>query len=139
MAKEDFVSLFTKQQNSRLVQIQSTCRQQNVTQNLKFVFRKVENVLGKGEIADCQHFLLFPKCFQKPPFSGSLKVGIVWERVKLENLFLSPVSFPPTFYPSLSLEPNYLSSHNNPCFQCNIAITNFLVSNTCEIRFHDIR
>ena len=27
-------------------------------------------------------------------------------------------------------------SHNNPCFQCNIAIMNFLVSNTCEIRFH---
>ena len=29
-------------------------------------------------------------------------------------------------------------SHNNPCFQCKIAITNFLVSNTCEIRFHDV-
>ena len=29
-------------------------------------------------------------------------------------------------------------SHENPCFQCNIAITNFLVSNTCEIRFHDV-
>ena len=29
-------------------------------------------------------------------------------------------------------------SRNNPCFRCNIAITNFLVSNTCEIRFHDI-
>ena len=29
-------------------------------------------------------------------------------------------------------------SHNNPCFQCDIAITNFLVSHTCEIRFHDV-
>ena len=29
-------------------------------------------------------------------------------------------------------------SHNNPCFQCNTAITNFLISNTCEIRFHDV-
>ena len=29
-------------------------------------------------------------------------------------------------------------SHNDPCFQGNIAITNFLVSNTCEIRFHDV-
>ena len=28
--------------------------------------------------------------------------------------------------------------HNNPCFQCNKAITNFLVFNTCEIRFHDV-
>ena len=26
----------------------------------------------------------------------------------------------------------------NPCFPCNIAITNFLVSNTCEIRFKDV-
>ena len=29
-------------------------------------------------------------------------------------------------------------SHNNPCFQCNTAITNFLVSHACKIRFHDI-
>ena len=29
-------------------------------------------------------------------------------------------------------------SHNNPCFRCNIAIKNFLVSNTCEIRIHDV-
>ena len=27
--------------------------------------------------------------------------------------------------------------YNNPCFQCNIAITNFLVSHACEIRFND--
>ena len=27
-------------------------------------------------------------------------------------------------------------SHNNPCFPCKIAITNFLVSHTCKIRFH---
>ena len=29
-------------------------------------------------------------------------------------------------------------SHKKPCFQCNIAITNFLFCNTCEIRFHDV-
>ena len=29
-------------------------------------------------------------------------------------------------------------SHDNPCFQCRIAITNFLVSHTCDIRFHDV-
>ena len=34
---------------------------------------------------------------------------------------------------------DFLLSHNNPCFQCNIAITNFLVSHTCEIRFHDVK
>ena len=31
-----------------------------------------------------------------------------------------------------------LLSHNNPCFPCNIAITNFLVLHRCEVRFHDI-
>ena len=29
-------------------------------------------------------------------------------------------------------------SHNNPCFPCKIAITNFLILYTCEIRFYDI-
>ena len=29
-------------------------------------------------------------------------------------------------------------SYNNPCFQCNAAITKFVISNTCEIRFHDV-
>ena len=32
----------------------------------------------------------------------------------------------------------FILSHNKPCFLCNTAITNFLVSNTCEIRFHDV-
>ena len=32
---------------------------------------------------------------------------------------------------------NLIWSHKNPCFQCNVAITNFLVSHTCEIRFND--
>ena len=50
----------------------------NVTKILKMVLGMVENILGKGEHAGCKHFLLFPKCFQKPPSSMSLKVGIVW-------------------------------------------------------------
>ena len=32
---------------------------------------------------------------------------------------------------------NFLS-HNNPCFQCNTAITNFLVLHTCKVRVHDV-
>ena len=38
----------------------------------------VENIVGKGENAGYQHFLLFPHCFQKASVPGSLKVGIVW-------------------------------------------------------------
>ena len=31
-----------------------------------------KNIVGKGENAGYQHFLLFPQCFQKVSFSGSL-------------------------------------------------------------------
>ena len=49
-----------------------------VTQKLKFELGRLEDILGKGEIAGNQHFLLFPPCFQKLYISGSLNVGIVW-------------------------------------------------------------
>ena len=42
------------------------------------VFDCVENIVGIGENAGYQHFLLFPQHFQKASSSGSLKVGIVW-------------------------------------------------------------
>ena len=42
----------------------------SATKELKFVLGMVENILGKGENAGYQHFLLFPKCFQKSPSSG---------------------------------------------------------------------
>ena len=49
----------------------------NVTERLKFVLERVENV-GLGVIVGYQHFLLFPQCFQKASYTASLKVGIVW-------------------------------------------------------------
>ena len=39
---------------------------------LKFVPERIENILGKGENAGYQHFVLFPICLQKPPSLGSL-------------------------------------------------------------------
>ena len=30
-----------------------------------FLYDRVENIVGKGENAGYQHFLLFPLCFQK--------------------------------------------------------------------------
>ena len=45
--------------------------------------RRVENTVGKGEIARYEQFLLFPKCFQKACFpGGASKSVIVWEWVK---------------------------------------------------------
>ena len=49
----------------------------NVNEKLKHDFGRVENILGKGENAGYQHFLLFPHCFQKLSVSGSLKVRIL--------------------------------------------------------------
>ena len=44
----------------------------NVTEKMKFVYRKIENIEGKGENAGYQHFLLFQQCFQNTSFSGLL-------------------------------------------------------------------
>ena len=43
--------------------------------------RKVENTVGKGEIACYEQFLLFPQCFQKACFPEASKGVIVWEWV----------------------------------------------------------
>ena len=50
----------------------------DVTEKLKFVLGREENIVGKGENAGYQHFLLFPQCFLKASFSESVKVGILW-------------------------------------------------------------
>ena len=42
-----------------------------------YVLDRVENIVGKGENAGNQHFLLFPQFFQTPSCSRSLKVVIV--------------------------------------------------------------
>ena len=39
----------------------------NEAQMMISVFDRVENIVGKGENAGHQHFLLFPQCFQKDP------------------------------------------------------------------------
>ena len=36
----------------------------NVTQMMECDFNEVRNIVGKGENAGYQHFLLFPPCFQ---------------------------------------------------------------------------
>ena len=38
------------------------------------LFDRAKNIEGKGENASYQHFLLFPQCFPKASYSGSLKV-----------------------------------------------------------------
>ena len=56
------------------------------------VVDRVENIVGKGENAGYQHFLLFLQCFEKAPFPDMSKGIIVWEWVKkTPKLFSSNV------------------------------------------------
>ena len=48
----------------------------NVTEKLNFLLERVENIVGKGENAGYQHFLLFPQCFQQDPYTGRSKLGL---------------------------------------------------------------
>ena len=50
--------------------------------NGKKLSKRVENIVGKGEIALYEQLLLFPQCFQKACFPGASKGVIVWELVK---------------------------------------------------------
>ena len=52
-------------------------------ENSRKFSERVENTVGKGEIAHCEQFLLFPQCFQKACFHGASKGVIVWKWVKL--------------------------------------------------------
>ena len=54
----------------------------NVTKMIISGFDSVENIVGKGEIACYEQFLLFPQCFQKASFLEESKGVIVWEWVK---------------------------------------------------------
>ena len=51
-------------------------------------FKWIENDVGKGEIARCEQFLLFPQCFKEACFPGASKGVIVWEWVLMQFLFM---------------------------------------------------
>ena len=50
----------------------------NLTEKLKSVKGRVENIVGKGENAGYEQFLLFPQCFQKVSFTRLFNVPMVW-------------------------------------------------------------
>ena len=45
--------------------------------------KRIENTVGKGEIARYEQFLLFPQCFQRTFTADTLKPGLVWKRVNM--------------------------------------------------------
>ena len=54
-------------------------------ENARKLSKRVENTVGKGEIARNEQFLLFPQCFQKACFPGASKGVIVWEWVETKS------------------------------------------------------
>ena len=63
-------------------------------ENGRKLSERVENTVGKGEIAPYEQFLLFPQCFQKACFPGVSKGVIVWEWVICaSNLLLLAMAF----------------------------------------------
>ena len=54
--------------------------------------KRVENTVGKGEIARYEQFLFFPQCFQKSCSPGASKGVVVWERVKAVDCLIQVVS-----------------------------------------------
>ena len=49
----------------------------NGTDKFQLILERIENIVGKGENAGYQHFLLFSQCFLKASYTRPLKVGIV--------------------------------------------------------------
>ena len=60
-------------------------------ENERKLSKRVENTVGKREIARYEQFLLFPQCFQKARFLGASKGVIVWEWVKQRQKAVHPL------------------------------------------------
>ena len=56
-------------------------------------FDRVENIVGKGEIACTSNFLFFPQCFLKASFPEASKSVIVWEWVNHKTNLLTSLIF----------------------------------------------
>ena len=73
------IKSFIEQQNFRPAQTESICRLQNEGDwKFEICIGNGRKIVGIGENAGNQHFLLFPQYFQKPSLSRLLKVAIVW-------------------------------------------------------------
>ena len=65
-------------------------------ENSRKFSERVEDTVGKGEIARYKQFLLFPQCFQNACFPWASKDVIVWEWVKVICPSLNHFNFNPS-------------------------------------------
>ena len=69
--------------NFRLFQNESLCSQQfQIWWNGRKFSKRVENTVGKGEIACYEQYLIFPQCFQNTCTADTKIQGLALERVK---------------------------------------------------------
>ena len=68
--------------NFRLFQTEFADDNFKFDENGRKLSKRVENKVGKGEIACYEQFLLFPQRFQKACFPGASKGVTVWEWIK---------------------------------------------------------
>ena len=54
----------------------------NIAKMIIILYDRVENIVGKGENAGYQHFLLFPQCFQKAYSQGCKTSGLCGKELK---------------------------------------------------------
>ena len=65
----------------------------DMTERMKLMFGRVENIVGKGEKSGYQHFLLFLQGFQKASYTGGVKSrGCVAKELKVDICY-SSISF----------------------------------------------
>ena len=74
----------------------------NVTEKWKFILGRTENIVGKGENAGYQHFLLFPLCFPEGFFFKVFKkqdyvLTTLRERSPFKNVATSISPIPKIF------------------------------------------
>ena len=83
-------------------------------ENGRKFFKRIDNTVGKGEIAHYEQFLLFPQCFQKTCTADTKNPWLVWESVKQhtasgDNLWNS------AFYLTLYIIQNWTSLEGECC------------------------
>ena len=68
---------------------------------------RVENIVGRGEIAHDEQFLLFPQCFRKTCTANQQKPGFVRERANQKSN---------TYHPRVSF--HFYARHQTGSIQC---------------------
>ena len=73
--------------------ILSSGKELSLTKMIITIFDRVENIVGKGEIACTSIFSFFPQCFQKASFPDPSKGVIMWQWLNNEYMSHLKISF----------------------------------------------